>query len=180
MIVIKRNGQEERYKKCKIQTAVEKAVKEVTGDSGYQNIAVLVSDRLDARYRERSQALSVEEIQDDVEMELMVEQAYDIAKAYIRYRHEHEMMRNSSTIDGKILTLVDGVNEVAIQENSNKNPAIQSTQRDYIAGEVSRDMTARLLLPKDIRHADDEGIIHFHDSDYLSLIHISEPTRRTQ
>ena len=167
MIVIKRNGQEERYKKCKIQTAVEKAVKEVTGDSGYQNIAVLVSDRLDARYRERSQALSVEEIQDDVEMELMVEQAYDIAKAYIRYRHEHEMMRNSSTIDGKILTLVDGVNEVAIQENSNKNPAIQSTQRDYIAGEVSRDMTARLLLPKDIRHADDEGIIHFHDSDYF-------------
>lgn len=106
-------------------------------------------------------------IQDDVETELMKEQTFDVAKAYIRYRHEHELMRNGGVIDGKILTIVDDVNEEVIQENSNKNPTILSTQRDYIAGEVSRDISNRLLIPEDIRKAHEEGIIHFHDSDYF-------------
>lgn len=97
----------------------------------------------------------------------MKEQAFDIAKAYITYRYEHALLRNSNSLDGKIMTIVNGVNEEIIQENSNKNPTINSTQRDYIAGEVSRDLTRKLLLPDDIRQAHDDGIIHFHDSDYF-------------
>ena len=89
-----------------------------------------------------------------------------VAKAYIKYRYEHELLRNMSTLDGKVLSIADNVNETVIQENSNKNPAILSTQRDYIAGELSRDITNRLLLPEEITKAHEEGIIHFHDSDY--------------
>ena len=97
----------------------------------------------------------------------MKEGRFDLAKAYIKYRYEHELLRNASTLDGKILSIADGVNETVIQENSNKNPTILSVQRDYIAGEVSRDVTNRQLLPDEIRQAHDEGIIHFHDSDYF-------------
>lgn len=115
----------------------------------------------------RNRTISVEEIQDDVELELMKEGEFAVAKAYVKYRYEHELMRSASTLDGKILSITDNVNEAVIQENSNKNPTILSTQRDYIAGEVSRDITSRLLLPEEIRKAHDEGIIHFHDSDYF-------------
>ena len=108
----------------------------------------------------------MEEIQDDVENRLMEEGVYEVAKAYIKYRYEHELLRNMSTLDGKVLSIADNVNETVIQENSNKNPAILSTQRDYIAGELSRDITNRLLLPEEITKAHEEGIIHFHDSDY--------------
>ncbi len=167
MIVMKRNGQEDQYMKCKIHNAVDKAVKEVAQGVEYSSLADVISNRLDSRYRKRKRAISVEDIQDDVETELMKEQAYEVAKAYIRYRHEHELMRNGSVIDGKILTIVDGVNEEVIQENSNKNPTILSTQRDYIAGEVSKDISNRVLIPEDIRKAHEEGIIHFHDSDYF-------------
>ena len=167
MIVMKRNGQEDQYMKCKIHNAVDKAVKEVAQGGEYSSLADVISNRLDSRYRKRKRAISVEDIQDDVETELMKEQAYEVAKAYIRYRHEHELMRNGSVIDGKILTIVDGVNEEVIQENSNKNPTILSTQRDYIAGEVSKDISNRVLIPEDIRKAHEEGIIHFHDSDYF-------------
>lgn len=167
MIVMKRNGQEDQYTKTKIHNAVDKAVKEVMHGGENNSLADVVANRLDSRYRKRKRAISVEEIQDDVETELMKEQAYDVAKAYIRYRHEHELMRNGSVIDGKILTIVDGVNEEVIQENSNKNPTILSTQRDYIAGEVSKDISNRILIPEDIRKAHEEGIIHFHDSDYF-------------
>lgn len=167
MIVMKRNGQEDQYMKCKIHNAVDKAVKEVAQGGEYSSLADVISNRLDSRYRKRKCAISVEDIQDDVETELMKEQAYEVAKAYIRYRHEHELMRNGSVIDGKILTIVDGVNEEVIQENSNKNPTILSTQRDYIAGEVSKDISNRVLIPEDIRKAHEEGIIHFHDSDYF-------------
>lgn len=153
--------------KCKIHNAVDKAVKEVAQGVEYSSLADVISNRLDSRYRKRKRAISVEDIQDDVETELMKEQAYEVAKAYIRYRHEHELMRNGSVIDGKILTIVDGVNEEVIQENSNKNPTILSTQRDYIAGEVSKDISNRVLIPEDIRKAHEEGIIHFHDSDYF-------------
>lgn len=167
MIVMKRNGQEDQYMKSKIHNAVDKAVKEVMRGREDNSLADTIANRLDSRYRKRKRAISVEEIQDDVETELMKEQAYEVAKAYIRYRHEHELMRNGSVIDGKILTIVDGVNEEVIQENSNKNPTILSTQRDYIAGEVSKDISNRVLIPEDIRKAHEEGIIHFHDSDYF-------------
>lgn len=167
MIVMKRNGQEDQYMKSKIHNAVDKAVKEVIHGGEDSSLADTIANRLDSRYRKRKRTISVEEIQDDVETELMKEQAYEVAKAYIRYRHEHELMRNGSVIDGKILTIVDGVNEEVIQENSNKNPTILSTQRDYIAGEVSKDISNRVLIPEDIRKAHEEGIIHFHDSDYF-------------
>lgn len=167
MIVMKRNGQEDQYTKSKIYNAIDKAVNDVMDGGDNSSLADTITNRLDARYRKRKRALSVEEIQDDVETELMKEQAYEVAKAYIRYRHEHELMRNGNVIDGKIMSIVDGVNEEVIQENSNKNPTILSTQRDYIAGEVSKEISNRLLIPEDIRKAHDEGLIHFHDSDYF-------------
>ena len=166
MIVMKRNGKEDKYTKSKIHNAINKAVAEVTHGEGDSSLADTITNRLDSRYRKRKRAISVEEIQDDIEMELMKEQAYEVATAYIRYRYEHELIRNGSNIDGKIIAIVDGVNEEVIQENSNKNPTILSTQRDYIAGEVSKDVTRRILLPKDIKNAHDDGIIHFHDADY--------------
>lgn len=167
MIVMKRNGQEDQYTKSKIHNAIDKAVNDVMEGGDNSSLADTITNRLDARYRKRKRTLFVEEIQDDVETELMKEQAYEVAKAYIRYRHEHELMRNGNVIDGKIMSIVDGVNEEVIQENSNKNPTILSTQRDYIAGEVSKEISNRLLIPEDIRKAHDEGLIHFHDSDYF-------------
>lgn len=167
MIVMKRDGREDHYSKTKIFNAINKAVKEVTHGEGDESLATKITTRLESRYRKRDRAISVEEIQDDIETELMKEQAFDIAKAYITYRYEHALLRNSNSLDGKIMTIVNGVNEEIIQENSNKNPTINSTQRDYIAGEVSRDLTRKLLLPDDIRQAHDDGIIHFHDSDYF-------------
>lgn len=167
MIVIKRNGQEGQYTKSKIHNAISKAVKDVYGDGGNSPLADTITSRLDSRYRKRKHTLSVEEIQDDVETELMKEQAFDVAKAYIRYRHRHELMRNETALDGRIMAIVDGVNEDVIQENSNKNPLILSTQRDYIAGELSKDIVERTLLPSDVKKAHDEGIIHFHDMDYF-------------
>ena len=167
MIVMKRDGREDHYSKTKIFNAISKAVKEVTHGEGDESLATKITTRLESRYRKRNRAISVEEIQDDIETELMKEQAFDIAKAYITYRYEHALLRNSNSLDGKIMTIVNGVNEEIIQENSNKNPTINSTQRDYIAGEVSRDLTRKLLLPDDIRQAHDDGIIHFHDSDYF-------------
>lgn len=167
MIVMKRDGREDHYSKTKIFNAINKAVKEVTHGEGDESLATKITTRLESRYRKRNRAISVEEIQDDIETELMKEQAFDIAKVYITYRYEHALLRNSNSLDGKIMTIVNGVNEEIIQENSNKNPTINSTQRDYIAGEVSRDLTRKLLLPDDIRQAHDDGIIHFHDSDYF-------------
>lgn len=169
MIVIKRDGREVRFNKNNISTAIQRAFADVARSRPMSNadeIINLITNRLYSRYRSRNRAISVEEIQDDVEIELMREKAYEVARAYIRYRHEHEMMRNGGVIDGKVLSIVDGVNEEVIQENSNKNPTILSTQRDYIAGEVSKDISNRVLLPEEIRQAHEDGIIHFHDSDY--------------
>lgn len=170
MIVIKRNGREVNFDKSKIYNAVFRAFEEVekvsvVGDK--EKVSQKIANRLYSRYKRRNRTISVEEIQDDVETELMKEEEYIVTKAYIKYRYEHEQLRNASTLDGKILAIADGVNEEVIQENSNKNPTILSVQRDYIAGEVSRDVTNRQLLPDDIRQAHDEGIIHFHDSDYF-------------
>ena len=170
MVVIKRDGREANFDKSKVTNAITKAfaeVEKITAVGNKDEIAKKISDRLYSRYLRRNRTLSVEEIQDDVEYELMREGEFAVAKAYIKYRYEHELLRNASSLDGKILSIADNVNEAVIQENSNKNPTILSTQRDYIAGEISRDITDRLLLPEDIKKAHEEGIIHFHDSDYF-------------
>ena len=170
MVVIKRDGREAEFDKGKIANAILKAFTEVeklsaVGDKN--EVPKKISTRLYNRYQRRNRAILVEEIQDDVETELMKEGEFVVAKAYIKYRYEHELLRNASSLDGKILSIADNVNETVIQENSNKNPTILSTQRDYIAGEVSRDITDRLLMPDDIKQAHEEGVIHFHDSDYF-------------
>lgn len=170
MVVIKRDGREADFDKGKIANAILKAFTEVeklsaVGDKN--EVPKKISTRLYNRYQRRNRVISVEEIQDDVETELMKEGEFVVAKAYIKYRYEHELLRNASSLDGKILSIADNVNETVIQENSNKNPTILSTQRDYIAGEVSRDITERLLMPDDIKQAHEEGVIHFHDSDYF-------------
>ena len=169
MIVIKRNGQEVEYEESKISTAISKAVADVvnTGVVVDGNLANKVATRLSKKYAKANLAVTVEDIQDDVETELMKEKEYEVAKAYIRYRYEHELKRGSSSVYDKILSIVEGVNETVIQENSNKNPIILSTQRDYIAGEISRDMSMNELVPKEIKTAHEEGIIQFHDSDYF-------------
>ena len=169
MVVIKRDGREVNFDKSKIRDAAYRALCEVDHlhpIGNKENLAERVANRLALKYKNLHRAISVEEIQDDVENRLMEEGVYEVAKAYIKYRYEHELLRNMSTLDGKVLSIADNVNETVIQENSNKNPAILSTQRDYIAGELSRDITNRLLLPEEITKAHEEGIIHFHDSDY--------------
>lgn len=169
MVVIKRDGREVSFDKTKIRDAAYRALCEVDRlhpIENKENLAERLANRLAFKYKKLHRAISVEEIQDDVETGLMEDGIYEVAKAYIKYRYEHELLRNASTLDGKILSIADNVNETVIQENSNKNPAILSTQRDYIAGELSRDITERLLLPEEITKAHDEGIIHFHDSDY--------------
>lgn len=170
MVVIKRDGREVDFDKSKITNAVFKAFEEVEKINTVGNkdeISKKISTRLYNRYKQRNRTISVEEIQDDVETELMKEGEYLVAKAYIKYRYEHELLRNASSLNNKILSIADGANEAVIQENSNKNPIILSTQRDYIAGEVSRDITDHILLPEKITKAHEEGIIHFHDSDYF-------------
>lgn len=171
MVVIKRNGTEVNFDKSKVTNAIVKAFTEVekinSSVGNKDEISKKISNRLYGRYQRRNRTISVEEIQDDVEIELMKEGEYIVARAYIKYRYEHELLRNATPIDSKILSISDGTNETVIQENSNKNPMILSTQRDYIAGEVSRDITDRLLLPEKITKAHEEGILHFHDSDYF-------------
>lgn len=169
MVVIKRDGREEPFNKANIHKAISSAFDEVARFEPVkdaENITSVITNRLYSRYRSRNRAISVEEIQDDVETELMKEGAYEVAKAYIRYRHQHELMRNGGILESKVLSIVDGVNEEVIQENSNKNPTILSTQRDYIAGEISKEIANKSLLPDDIRKAHEDGIIHFHDADY--------------
>ncbi len=167
MNVIKRSGREEHFDRAKIFNAIMAAFNEtydVKDSKENINKARAITEKLKTRYKKRNRAISVEEIQDDVEIELFRADEFRTARNYIRYRYAHEYMRNDTVLDNKILALVDGVNEEVIQENSNKNPIMLSTQRDYVAGEVSRDMTNRLLLPQDIQQAHDEGLIHFHES----------------
>ena len=170
MVVIKRDGREVEFDKSKIHNAVFRAFEETDRYDGVGSgaeVAAQVASDLSKHYAELGRTITVEEIQDDVETELMRHGQYKVAKAYIKYRYEHELMRNASSLDGRVLSIADNVNEAVIQENSNKNPIILSTQRDYIAGEISRYITRRVLLPDDIKNAHDEGIIHFHDSDYF-------------
>ena len=167
--VIKRNGVEVIFDKAKIINAVEKANEEVSKLhrlSHYQITAL--ADMIATRALESSHAVNVEDIQDMVETGIMEMRGYEVAQKYVRYRYKRELTRKSNTTDDSILALLDQINENAKQENSNKNPTINSTQRDYMAGEVSKDLTMRVLLPEEIVKAHDEGIIHVHDSDYYA------------
>ena len=167
--VIKRNGVEVIFDKAKIINAVQKANEEVPKLhqlSQYQITAL--ADTIATRALESSHAVNVEDNQDMVETGIMEMRGYEVAQKYVRYRYKRELTRKSNTTDDNILSLLDQINENAKQENSNKNPTINSTQRDYMAGEVSKDLTMRVLLPEEIVKAHDEGIIHFHDSDYYA------------
>ena len=167
--VIKRNGKEVKFDLSKIVHAIEKANKEVAPIyqlNAYQIQAA--ADSVVKKIQTKSYAVNVEEIQDMVETAIMEMRGYEVAQKYVRYRYKREMARKANSTDEDILALIDQANEELKQENSNKNPVINSTQRDYMAGEVSKDLTKRLLLPEDIVRAHEEGIIHFHDSDYYA------------
>lgn len=170
MKVIKRNGVEVDFTPDKIKKAISAANNEVSDDWKLTsiNIESITHDIVFKINRDYNRAIHVEEIQDIVESELMRFNAFHVARAYIRYRYDREKLRNRNTIDDAVLTLIERNNEEVKQENSNKNPIINSTQRDYMAGEVSKDITRRYLLPPDIVKAHDEGIIHFHDADYFA------------
>ena len=163
MRVIKRDGSEAIFNKNKIIIAINKAMKECNADDN--DTAIQIADYIESRgFNE----INVEDIQDIIETKLMATKYKDVARAYIRYRYDREKVRNENTIDGAIISLVELSNESIKQENSNKNPTVLPTQRDYMAGEVSKDMTRRILLPKDIVEAHDMGLLHFHDADYFA------------
>jgi ribonucleoside-triphosphate reductase len=163
MRIIKRNGSEE-----KIINAVKKA--NGSGEHKFLTDEQIedVADYVEYKCNKIRRAVSVEEIQDMVEDQLMAKGAFELARRYVRYRYNRSLVRKANTTDNRILSLIECNNEEVKQENSNKNPTVNSVQRDYMAGEVSRDLTRRMLLPADIVEADKEGIIHFHDSDYFA------------
>ncbi len=167
--VIKRNGNEVDFDIEKIINAIKKANSNVE-DIYKMNKSQIeaVAQSIEKRAREASHAMHVEDIQDMVETGIMEMRCYEVAQKYVRYRYRRELKRKSNTTDDGILSLIEQSNEEVKQENSNKNPVINSTQRDYMAGEVSKDLTQRLLLPEDVVKAHNEGIIHFHDSDYFA------------
>ena len=169
MKVIKRNGAEVLFDKEKIYNAVAKANAQTSARSqlSAEDMSRLVNAVVDQCHA-LERAVSVEEIQDLVERGLMQMGFYETAQLYVRYRYQRSLVRKANTTDERILSLIECNNEEVIQENANKNPIVNSVQRDYMAGEVSRDITSRLLLPKEIVDADKEGIIHFHDSDYYA------------
>lgn len=171
MNVIKRDGQEVEFNKDKIKIAISKANNQVIKNSqdGITDGEIdSITNSLANKYNSMNRAISVETIQDDVEKSLVDASHYDIAKEYITYRYKRSLARHANSTDDKILSLINLTNEEIKQENSNKNPTIISTQRDYMAGEVSKDLVDRLLLPKDIVEAHKKGIIHFHDADYFA------------
>lgn len=166
--VIKRNGQEVEFEAAKIRKAIEGANKDVTEEDKISKASLdEIVGEIVARCANSTHALHVEDIQDIVEEELMDGGYFNLAREYIKYRYNRELVRKSNTTDDTILSLINSTNEEIKQENSNKNPVINSTQRDYTAGEVSKDISRRILLPKDVIEAHDEGIIHFHDMDYF-------------
>ena len=169
MKIIKRNGSEETFDVNKIVTAITKANDTVEDSEKMTPLQIgRIADRVVLECEKLDRAPSVEEVQDFVEDQIMAHGAFEVAKAYITYRYTRTLVRQSNTTDDKILSLIECNNEEAKQENSNKNPVINSTQRDYMAGEVSRDITNRILLPQDIVEAHNEGLIHFHDADYFA------------
>ena len=168
MKIIKRNGSEVDFDLNKIAVAVTKAnaacEKEELSASQIKDIAEYVEFKI----QKANRALSVEEIQDIVENQIMAQGAFDVARRYVKYRYNRTLIRKANTTDNQILSLIECNNEEVKQENSNKNPTVNSVQRDYMAGEVSKDLTKRILLPPDIVEAHENGIIHFHDADYFA------------
>ncbi len=169
MKIIKRNGAEQLFDAEKISKAIAKANAAVAEDYRMTDLQIKrITERVVNECENLNRAPSVEEVQDIVEHQIMAHGAYEVARAYVTYRYTRQLVRQSNTTDDKILSLIECNNEEAKQENSNKNPIVNSTQRDYIAGEVSRDLSNRILLPKEIVDAHNEGIIHFHDTDYYA------------
>ena len=167
MKVIKRDGRKVEFDKNKIKEAIEKAYKEVHPDEDNEVIVLAIADVIELILQyQKVNEVNIEQIQDMVETELMNKDK-DVAKAYITYRYKRELARKSHSTDDEILSIIDYTNEEVKEENSNKNPRIIPTQRDYIAGAVSKDLTQRVFLPKKIVDAHNEGLIHFHDADYF-------------
>ena len=168
MKIIKRNGSEEEFNIEKIINAVRKANNSSDMPFLTEEQIADIADYVEYRCNKMKRAVSVEEIQDMVEDQLMAKGAFELARRYVRYRYNRSLIRKANTTDNRILSLIECNNEEVKQENSNKNPTVNSVQRDYMAGEVSRDLTRRMLLPPDIVEADKQGLIHFHDSDYFA------------
>ena len=167
--VIKRNGEEVSFDLLKIANAIKAANQEVAPIYQMNEYQIqAIADNVAAKINEMTHAVHVEDIQDMVETAIMEMRGYEVAQKYVRYRYKRELSRKSNTTDNGILSLIEHLNEEVNQENSNKNPVINSTQRDYMAGEVSKDLTMRVLLPEEIVRAHETGIIHFHDSDYFA------------
>ena len=169
MKIIKRNGSEAAFDITKIITAITKANEAVAENNRMTAVQIKrIAESVVLSCELLGRSPSVEEVQDMVEHQIMAHGAFEVAKAYITYRYTRTLVRQSNTTDDKILSLIECNNEEAKQENSNKNPVVNSTQRDYMAGEVSRDITNRILLPQEIVDAHNDGIIHFHDTDYYA------------
>ena len=168
MKIIKRNGSEVDFDISKIIIAISKANDSVKSNELSESQIKEIAEYVEFKLSKAGRAYSVEEIQDIVENQIMAQGAFEVAKSYVKYRYTRSLIRNSNTTDNQILTLIECNNEEVKQENSNKNPTINSVQRDYMAGEVSKDLTRRMLLPLDIVKAHEDGIIHFHDSDYFA------------
>ena len=168
MKIIKRNGSEELFNGDKIINAVRKANNSSDTPFLTDEQIIDIADYVEYRCNKMKRAVSVEEIQDMVEDQLMAKGAFELARRYVRYRYNRSLIRKANTTDNRILSLIECNNEEVKQENSNKNPTVNSVQRDYMAGEVSRDLTRRMLLSPDIVEADKQGLIHFHDSDYFA------------
>ena len=167
--VIKRNGEEVSFDLLKITNAIKAANQEVAPIYQLNEYQIqAIADNVAAKISEMTHAVHVEDIQDMVETAIMEMRGYEVAQKYVRYRYKRELSRKSNTTDNGILSLIEHLNEEVNQENSNKNPVINSTQRDYMAGEVSKDLTMRVLLPEEVVRAHEKGIIHFHDSDYFA------------
>lgn len=167
--IIKRNGAEVSFDEMKIINAIKAANHEVDDIHKMSDAQIrAVADGIAKQVADSPHAVNVEDIQDMVEKGIMEMRGYEVARLYVRYRYQRELSRKTNTTDDGILSLIDQMNEEVKQENSNKNPVINSTQRDYMAGEVSKDLTKRILLPPEIIKAHEEGIIHFHDSDYFA------------
>ena len=167
--IIKRDGKEADFDKQKIINAITKANNEVEEIHRLSDVQIeAIADSIEDQIRSINYAMTVEDIQELVEKGIMEMRGFETAQHYIRYRYKRTLARNANNLDNTILSLIDLQNEEIKQENSNKNPVINSTQRDYMAGEVSKDITRRLLLDKDIVEAHDKGIIHFHDMDYFA------------
>ena len=168
MRIIKRNGSEVEFDINKIIVAVSKANAACNKEELTASQINEIAEYVEFKTSKANRALSVEEIQDIVENQIMAQGAFEVARRYVKYRYNRSLIRKANTTDNQILSLIECNNEEVKQENSNKNPTVNSVQRDYMAGEVSKDITKRILLPQDIVEAHDQGLIHFHDADYFA------------